>query len=145
MTAATADRNTPYRVAEMIAVPVGAGQVIHAGVIVCAGPTGFALEGKTEADLTYLGMSDMFVDNSQGTDGAKFVTVRRGVSFKWANASDDPVTQVCLGQRCYVEDNQTVAKTNGYVAANGSAPAVPATRSLCGTVVGIDVDGIWVL
>ncbi|WP_047257996.1 hypothetical protein [Chromobacterium subtsugae] len=145
MTAATADRNTPMRDGEVITVPVAAGQIIRSGLIVCANPNGFALEGKTEADLVYLGRAERYVDNSQGTDGARLVEIRRGKMFKWANASDDPITQACIGQRCYVEDNQTVAKTNGYIAANGATPATPATRSLCGTVYGIDSDGVWVL
>jgi len=134
MTAATADRNTEMRDGQTIAVPVAAGQLIHIGVLVAANPNGLALEGKTEADLTYLGRSEQYVDNTAGADGAVTVQVRRGKAFKWANAADDAVTQASLGKPCFIEDNQTVAKTNGNN-----------TRAQAGIVLGVDASGVWVL
>ncbi len=134
MTAATADRNTEMRDAELVAVPVAGGQLVRIGVIVTINPNGYALEGKTEADLTYFGRSEQYVDNTAGADGAVTVRVRRGKAFKWANAADDQVTQASLGKPCFIEDNQTVAKTNG-----GN------TRAQAGIVLGIDATGVWVL
>jgi hypothetical protein len=134
MTATTADRNTPYKDGEIVAVPVEANTVIRAGVIVCAGADGNAVEGSTATTLTYLGRSEASVDNTGGAAGAVTVQVRRGLLFQWANSTDDPVTQASLGKLCYVEDNQTVALTNGTN-----------TRSVAGTVMGLDANGVWVL
>ena len=134
MPAATADRNTEMREGRIVSVPIAAGQLIHAGVLVAVNADGLALEGKTEADLTYIGRSEQYVDNTAGADGALSVQVRRGMVFKWANAADDAVTQASLGKPCFIEDNQTVARTNG----NG-------TRAQAGTVLGVDADGVWVL
>lgn len=134
MTATTADRNTEMREGRIVSVPIAGGQLIRAGVIVGVNANGLALEGKTEADLTYIGRSELYVDNTAGADGAQSVQVRRGAAFKWANAADDPVTQACFGKPCFIEDNQTVAKTNGS-----------GTRSQAGIVVGVVADGVWVL
>ncbi|PVX80047.1 hypothetical protein [Paraburkholderia unamae] len=134
MTATTADRNTPLKDGEIVAVPVAANAVIRAGVLVCADANGNAIEGKTAEGLTYLGRSEVSVDNTGGAAGAISVYVRRGLLFQWANAADDPVTQASFGKLCYVEDNQTVAATNGTN-----------TRSAAGLVFGVDAGGVWVL
>jgi len=134
MTAATADINTPYKDGELIGVPVAGGALIHAGALVCANANGLVVEGKTEADLTYLGRAEQYIDNTAGADGAIVLQVRRGVMFQWANAADDPITQASVGKLCYVEDNQTVAKTNGTN-----------TRSAAGVVFALDSNGVWVL
>lgn len=134
MTATTADRNTPLKDGEIIAVPVEANVVIRAGVIVCANAAGNGIEGAVATTLTYLGRAEASVDNTGGAAGAVTVQVRRGLLFQWANSADDPVTQASLGKLCYVEDNQTVADTNG-----GN------TRSVAGTVLGLDANGVWVL
>ncbi|MCA8194108.1 hypothetical protein [Burkholderia vietnamiensis] len=134
MPATTADRNTEMRECRIVSVPVAGGSLIHAGVLVAVNANGLAIEGKTEADLTYIGRAEQYVDNTAGADGAVSVQVRRGVTFKWANAADDAVTQASYGKPCFIEDNQTVAKTNG----NG-------TRSQAGIVLGVDASGVWVL
>lgn len=131
--ALTTDRNTPYKHANAIAVPVAANARIFAGAIVCASATGFATPGATAATLTYLGRAEEFVDNTGGADGSRTVLVRRLESFKWLNSSLDPVTQSELGKAVYIVDDQTVAKTSGTN-----------TRSVAGRVVGVDVDGVWI-
>lgn len=133
MSATTQDRNTPYQDAEIIGVPVKAATVIRAGVIVCANAAGFAVEGATAADLTYLGRAEQFVDNTAGADGGKTILVRRLKAFKWDNLGTDAVKQAQLGKPCYVADNQTVAATDGGK-----------TRSLAGVVLGVDASGVWV-
>lgn len=134
MPASTTDRNTPHRDALLIAVAVAAGAVIHGGTMVCADATGFATPGATADDLTYIGMADEAVDNTDGADGDTTVLVRRGRAFKWANHGADPVTQASLMKDCYIVDNQTVAATDGG-----------ATRSKAGKVLAVDADGVWVL
>lgn len=133
MAALTADRNTPFKDGESIAVPVAANAVIHAGALVVADATGYAAPGSAATTLTYLGRAESAVDNAGGADGAKTVTVRRKKAFKWANLAADAVTQAELGKTCYVADDQTVAKTNGT-----------GTRSAAGKVMQIESDGVWV-
>lgn len=134
MSATTADRNTPHMDGKLIPVPMAAGAVIPAGVIVAANATGFATNGATATTLTYLGCSDQAVDNSAGADGAQYILVRRGKAFQFANLAADPVTQASFGKPCYIADNQTVAATSGSN-----------TRSQAGIVLGVDSDGVWVL
>lgn len=129
----TADRNTSYKHANAIAVPVAAGAKIYAGALVCANAAGFATPGATATTLTYLGRSDEFVDNTGGANGARTVLLRRSEAFKWSNSSADPVTQAEFGKTVYVVDDETVAKTAGA-----------GTRSPAGRVVGIDADGVWI-
>ncbi len=131
--ALTKDRNTPYKNAELIAVPVAASALIHAGALVVANATGFGAPGSTATTLTYLGRAEEAVDNSGGADGDLTVLVRRKQAFKFKNSGGDAVDQSSLGKVCYIEDDETVAKTNGT-----------STRSAAGVVVGIDSDGVWV-
>ncbi|MCO8326812.1 hypothetical protein ABEG10_13910 [Burkholderia cenocepacia] len=133
MSATTQDRNTPYIDGEIVGIPVKANTLIRAGVIVCASATGYAVEGATAANLTYIGRADQYVDNSAGADGAKTVQVRRLKAFKWENFGTDAVTLALLGKPCFIVDNQTVAATDGA-----------GTRSKAGIVVGVDADGVWV-
>lgn len=130
----TADRNTPHKDGEIIAVPVAAATKIFAGSIVAANATGYATKGAVATTLTYLGRADESVDNTGGADGAKTIQVRRGKAFKWKNSGTDAVTQAELGKTCYIADDETVSKTNGTN-----------TQSAAGTVIGIDSDGVWVL
>lgn len=129
-----ADRNTPHKDGDLIGVPVAANAKIYAGGIVVANATGYGTKGATATGLTYLGRAEEFVDNTGGADGAKTILVRRGKAFKWKNSAGDAVTQAELGKTCYIEDDETVSKTN----AGGN------TQSAAGKVVGIDNDGVWV-
>jgi len=131
--ALSSDRNTPMKDGELIVAPVAADAVIHAGALVVANATGYAAPGSVATTLTYLGRAEEAVDNTDGADGAATVTVRRKKSFQWANSGADPVTQASLGKPCYIVDDMTVAATSGG-----------ATRSVAGTVVGLDAAGVWV-
>lgn len=131
--ALTADRNTPSKDGKLIAVPVAATKVIFAGSLVAASAAGFATPGAAAATLTYLGRAEEHVDNSAGANGAVSVLVRRGQAFKFANSGTDPVVQASLGKPCYIEDDETVAKTDDESA-----------LSAAGIVVGLDADGVWV-
>lgn len=132
--ALSADRNTPMKDGELIAVPVAAAKKIFAGALVAANATGFATPGATATTLTYLGRAEETVDNTGGADGAKTVMIRRGKAFKFKNSTGDAVTQAELGKTCYIVDDETVSKSN----AGGN------TQSAAGKVVGVDTDGVWV-
>ncbi len=127
-----ADRNTPRREGDLLALPVAAGVKIYAGALVAVNAAGYAVPGSTAANLKAAGRAEGQVDNTGGVDGAQTVTVRRGV-FKWANAGADPVGQAHVLSDCYIVDDQTVAATDGA-----------GTRSKAGKVLGVDVNGVWV-
>lgn len=131
--ALAADRNTPLKDGELISVPVAANVKIYAGALVAANATGFATPGAVATTLTYLGRAEEYVDNLTLADGAKKVLVRRGKAFKFKNAAADLVTQADLGKVCYILDDETVAKTSAT-----------STRSVAGTVIGVEADGVWV-
>jgi len=131
--ALSADRNTPQKDGELIAVPVAASVKCYAGGIAVANASGYAAPGSTAATLTYLGRFNETVDNTGGQNGDQHVLVRRGKAFKWKNSGTDPVTQASLGKACYIVDDETVAATNGTN-----------TRSAAGIVVGVEADGVWV-
>jgi hypothetical protein len=121
------------RATEVIAFAVAANTVIRAGALVAANATGFIVPGSASNALAYAGRAEEAVDNSIGPDGSKTVLVRRGKAFQWLNHATDPIGQADVLRTCYIADDQTVARTNG---AN--------TRSVAGTVIAVDVTGVWV-
>lgn len=127
----SADRNTPYKDGELVAVPMAANVKIYAGALVVANATGYAAPGSVAATHTYLGRAEETVSNLGGADGAKAVQVRRKKAFKWKNKAGDLVTQALFGKVCYIEDDETVRAT-----ATGASAA--------GKVVGIESDGVWI-
>lgn len=131
--ALTADRNTPLKDGELIAPPVAANAKCYAGGIAVANASGYAAPGSTALNLVYLGRFEETVDNTGGANGAKTVKIRRKKAFLWKNSAGDAVTQAEMGKTCYIEDDETVSKTNGT-----------GTRSAAGKVAGIDANGVWV-
>jgi hypothetical protein len=131
--ALSADRNTPHKDGQVVPVPVAANAKCFAGGLAVANATGYGAPGSAALNLNYLGRFEENKDNTGGVDGALTVMVRRKKAFKWKNSGTDAVDQSCLGKVCYIEDDETVSKTN-----DGGA------RSQCGVVVGIDSDGVWV-
>lgn len=130
------DRNTPHRDARLGGQPVAAATIIYGGHMVAANATGYAIPasaGATAASQTVLGVSDGWVDNTDGADGDALVLVRRGRAFLLANSPTDPVTQAELGKNCYVVDSVTVAKTNDSD-----------KRPYAGKVASIEAGGVWV-
>ncbi|CAA0103524.1 hypothetical protein [Zhongshania aliphaticivorans] len=131
--ALSADRNTPTKLGTLLAFPVAASTTIYAGALVAANASGFVVPGAAATTLTYLGRAEEYVDNSAGANGDVTVLVRRGQPFKFANSGTDPVVQASLGKPCYIEDDETVAKTDDE-----------SSLSVAGIVVGLDADGVWV-
>lgn len=130
--ALTQDRNTHMKGRDLVVVGVAASTVIYAGSLVVV-DSGYAKPGETATGLTYIGRADEMVDNSAGANGDQSVTVRRNQAFKWENLPGDPITEADLFSQCYIVDDETVAKTDGT-----------GTRSVAGTVVAVDSDGVWV-
>lgn len=132
MTAAISDRNTPRRERGLLVVAIAAATTVHNGLIACVNANGYAVEGSTATDLIYLGRFEETLTNA-GAAGDASVRIRTNETFQFENSATDPVTQASFGAFCYIEDNQTVAKTDGG-----------GTRSKAGRVVGIDEHGVWV-
>lgn len=127
----TTDRNTYQRDGIDFPVPVAANAVIHAGALVAANATGFAVPGAVATTLTALGRAEHAVDNTGGANGAKTLTVRRGKSFAFANDATNPVTQADLGKTCYIVDDETVS-------------SLSTGRSAAGKVLGVEDGAVWV-
>ncbi|WP_151710074.1 hypothetical protein [Acinetobacter brisouii] len=87
------------------------------------------------ANQTCLGIWDHSAENT-GADGEIIATANCNKQFLVRNSNTDPVNQTDLGNQVYIEDNQTVAKTDGT-----------GTRSLAGRFMGFDTqynDCVWV-
>lgn len=130
--ALSADRNTEMKGAELLPFPMAASTKVYAGGIV-ATDGGYAKNGQAGTTLKYQGRAEETVDNSAGANGDKTVMVRRGKAFKWKNSAGDPVAQADVGNVCYIEDDETIAKTDGT-----------GTLSACGTILAVESDGVWV-
>jgi len=129
----TEDRNTKMQDGELIAQPVAAGAVCHAGGLAVLNAAGYAAPGSTALNLTYFGRFDEARDNTGGADGDKRVLIRRKKAFYFKNLGGDLVAQAGVGQVCYIVDDQTVAGSDGV-----------GTRSPAGVVVAVNSGGVWI-
>ena len=131
MTALSTARNTPQRGGDLFDFPAKAGsRGFQGGLAVLDG--GYAAPARTATGLIALGRIETGYDNSAGVAGAVSVRVRAGV-FKWANDATNAVAQTHVGGICYIVDDQTV-----------SSASATNTRSVAGTVVAVEADGVWV-
>lgn len=129
MAALKKDRNTPQRMGDRLVLQVAENTTIYAGSLVAVNAEGYAVPASTATTLTAAGRAEHQVINS-GADTIESIIVLRGV-FKFDNLSSDAVSKILSD--CYIVDDQTVAATDG-----GS------TRSIAGTVLDIEPDGVWV-
>ncbi|WP_312929109.1 hypothetical protein [Stutzerimonas nitrititolerans] len=135
MVATTQNRNTPSVAGHRRGHPVAAGEICRAGTIaVVEAGTGFVKEGTTALDLIAVGIFEHLVDNRVGNDGEQTVQVLRGFARLENSVDADEITAADAFKRCYIVDNQTVAKTDGG-----------GTRSVAGIVDAVDDAGVWVL
>lgn len=128
------DRNTWRKDGLLIPFKVAGAVKIYGGHMVAINEDGYAIPGDkgTATDaLAIIGVSDEFVDNTDGTDGAVEILVRRGAGFCLANSAAKSVVQAQIGQRCQVEDSVTVC-TDATV------------NRTAGTVMEVSPDGVWV-
>lgn len=126
------DRNTPYKDVGLLALLVAANVKCFAGgIAVLKG--GFCKPGVTELGAVYMGRFDETVDNVGGANGDKTVQVRIGKIFQFANSAGDAIAQADVGAGCFIEDDETVSKTDGV---NTQSPA--------GQIIAVDSGGVWV-
>lgn len=130
--ALAADRNTPMMDGELLSLPLAAVKV-YAGSIAAVNASGYVTKGAASTTLRYIGRFEEQVDNSAGSAGDKSAKVRRGQAFKFKNSGTSAIVQADLGNVCYIEDDQTVSKTDQA-----------GTLSAAGMIVGLDSDGVWV-
>lgn len=126
------DKGTLQKGANLLVLAVAAGAVIHGGAIVVI-DAGYANKATTKLGLKFAGIAEEAIDNAGGINGAKTIEVRRERLFFVKNSTGDPIAQADLFNQCYLEDDETVAKTNGT-----------GTRSLAGRIVEVASNGIWV-
>lgn len=134
MVATTQNRNTPSVSGHRRGYPVAAGALCLAGTIAVIEAAGLAKGGATAPGLIAVGIFEHQVDNRSRADGEQIAQVLRGFARLDNSADADLVTVADVGQRCYIVDNQTVAKTDGA-----------GTRSIAGIVDNVDEVGVWVL
>lgn len=128
MAALTEERDTKRRTGDLLSLPVAAGTTIFAGSLVARDGDGNATPGAATGGLLGVGRAGDTVDNSAGAAGAERIEIHRGI-FAWANSTGAALTRADIGSTCYIEDDQTVAKTGTAVA---------------GTVFDVDAQGVWV-
>lgn len=137
MTATTTPINTEYRDGILIPIPLAALCIVLMGTFAVVGADGYAVASANvgAADQTCLGIWENDAENV-GTAGEVHGVVRRNKHFLVANSTSDPVSQADLGQLVYIQDNQTIAKTDN----SGVLP-------IAGAFMGFDLENplyVWV-
>jgi len=137
MSKATEAINTECRDGILIPIALIASAMVFQGTFAVVGSNGYAIPSAEVGgpDQKCIGIWENDAENL-GSNGEVFGLVRRNQQFLVANSSSDPVTQAELGTQIFIEDNQTVAKTDG----NG-------TRSIAGRFMGFDTEyttHVWV-
>lgn len=130
MTAQTADRLAKRRNGDQFSDPVAAGKVIYAGAMYAIDASGNAVPASATTGAARA-VAVTAADNSAGAAGAVAVAGERGV-FQFNNSAVTAIARADIGAACYLEDDNTVAKT----AASGAKTA--------GTIVDVDDGGVWV-
>lgn len=133
----TAPRNTPERVGiGQRHYPLAASTTVYAGRIAVLDGA-HCKPGSTALGRVAVGVFTRTAANL-GSAGAMSAQVQRGV-FRFENSTaTDEVTLAEVGKKCWIVNDETVAKTDGAVDAD------PATRSVAGIVDDVDEQGVWV-
>jgi hypothetical protein len=131
MAAATKSRNTTFRnVRGVRSVPLKAAAKVFKGCLVATDATGFGIAPGVATGLITAGLAIADVDNTAGGNGALSVDVLLCEAYL---NSDGTVDQTNFDASVFINDDNTVAKTNG-----GS------TKSAAGNCTGFDAGGAWV-
>jgi hypothetical protein len=106
----------------------------YMGSLICTDTaTGYDVVGATSTTLVPLGVYVEAAVTNSGASGAKEVDVVPGI-FRFANSAEaDALAVTDRGAKCYIVDDNTVAKTDGT-----------GTRSEAGIVIDVDAAGVWV-
>lgn len=131
MAALTRDRNTPRIAGKVFDFPMKGGTTAFVGGIAVLNG-GFVEPGTTATGRVAVGVFTRHVVNA-GADGAETARVEPDTWRFNNSASADEIDAGDIGSVCYIVDDQTVALTH---ATN--------TRSIAGTVINVDAEGVWV-
>ncbi len=137
MSAATAPRKTMQMEGNPLPVvlsfPIKANAILYQGTLAMIDSSGRLIAGAAATGCQTVGKFDnneAVTDATGFSDGDKIGTVYPGV-WKWANGTGgDVIAADDVGKLAYVIDNQTVGLTDGS-----------ATRSIAGTIFGVDSSG----
>jgi hypothetical protein len=133
--ALSADRNTARAERGHIkSLPVAAATKVFGGGLTCRNAAGYAVKGSAALNLKAVGRANEQVDNSAGSAGDLSVKVEEGIFFWKNSASGDLITVADIGNRAFIVDDETVAKTSGG-----------GTRSPAGIIVYVGTEGVGVL
>ncbi|MBN9504926.1 MAG: hypothetical protein J0I69_02775 [Altererythrobacter sp.] len=131
--ALSADRNTPRRQGDILSGGVAASTKVFAGALVMRNAAGYLTKGAAATGAVGVGRAEEQVDNSAGSAGDAVLRYRPG-TFRFKNSgSADAITIAEIGDKCFVVDDETVAKTDGS-----------SSRSPAGIVEDVDAQGVWV-
>lgn len=126
--ATTNERATQERSGESFVYDVADDAVINRGAMVML-VAGMATAGAVAAGAVCVGMAK---HSAYHADGDLSVEAQLGC-FAFANSSTDPLDDADVGSDCFIEDDETVSKTD-----DGGA------RSRAGKVREIDGNQVWV-
>lgn len=118
MTALAADKAVIVADEEWLAYPEPsltcvADDIIYQGAVVALNTSGYVAPGSSDPTLKVLGWSRGRVDNTGGAAGALPVPICRKPIRLVNSAGADAITNVHVGEYCYLVDDQTVALTSG--------------------------------
>lgn len=129
MAAATVSQTIDSRDGNVFKFPLLAAAVkLLAGVLWARNSSGYITNATGADGEKVVGIGADEVDNSAGSAGDLDCDAKRGI-FRLVNSSTNALTLAHVGQRCYVEDNQTVASKGAVTA---------------GIVEDVDDLGVWV-
>lgn len=135
MTVLAADLGITYKEGVEASFPVVASDIIYGGALVSVNAAGYAKPAGDTAGDIFQGVATEQVDNSSGSAGAKYVTLKRRGLFLFKAAS--AVSQANVGDNFFIADDNNVDVT-GNVSNNifcGVCQAVEGT-----THVWIDIE-----
>ena len=125
-------KQTPYRDGGRIPLLVAAAMAIVEGQMVATNYAGFAVPAHDTNAKLFFGRAEHSVDNTQGADGAQYITITRNRQFLLTNDSTTPLTQADIGNQVTITADGTVGKASGG-------------KLIAGTMMGLDGGThVWV-
>jgi hypothetical protein len=109
MSAATKDVNLVRRDTRLKSYPMAATVILFAGTFCCLSASGYAVDGADTDGLTFVGIVDEGVDNSDGANGDENVSLYSEGEFLVTGSG---FARTDVGKTVFLIDNQTVGLAN---------------------------------
>jgi hypothetical protein len=131
MAALSAGRVTGWKAVpcQRVSYKVKGSTTIYQGSLVVL-DSGYACPGRTATGLIAVGRACFTVTNSGSSGDDVTVDIETG-TFKWINASGDPLLAANVGGTAYITDDQTVNVTS-------------TGKSAAGKLIELESDGAWI-